>query len=131
MTWIPESHIDLVSDELKSFAFLGTTMMDGSPQVTPIWFNAKENKIWINSAKGRIKDQNIRRHPYIALAIPDPKNPYRYLQIRGKVMEIREKGANEHIHELSMKYQNKPFAIPAGQVRVIYIIEPDSVSVNG
>jgi PPOX class probable F420-dependent enzyme len=131
MTWIPDSHIDLVSDEMKSFAFLGTIMKDGSPQVTPIWFNVKENTIWINSAKGRIKDQNIRRHPYIALTIPDPQNPYRYIQIRGKVVEIREKGAQDHINELAMKYQGKPFPVTLGQVRVIYIIEPDSVSVNG
>jgi PPOX class probable F420-dependent enzyme len=130
MNWIPESHLDLVSDETKSFAFLGTTMSDGSPQVTPIWFNTKNNRIWINSAKGRIKDQNIRRHPTIALAIPDPKNPYRYVAIRGKVIEIREEGASEHINELSMKYHNKPFTIPDGQVRVIYIIEPDSVFAN-
>jgi PPOX class probable F420-dependent enzyme len=130
MTWIPDSHIDLVSNEKKAFAFLGTTMHDNSPQVTPIWFNVKDNKIWINSAKGRIKDQNIRRHPYVALAIPDPSDTYRYIQIRGKVVEIREKGADDHITELSIKYKGKPYSLTPGQVRVIYIIEPDSVFAN-
>lgn len=131
MTWIPDTHIDLLSEEKKAFAFLGTIMADGSPQVTPIWFNVKEKKIWINSARGRIKDQNIRRQPHIALAIPDPQNTYRCVQIRGKVVEIREEGASAHINELSMKYHGKPYALPAGQVRVIYIIEVDRVSVNG
>ncbi len=131
MTWIPDTHNDLISDKTKAFAFLGTTMHDGSPQVTPIWFNVKEEQIWINSAKGRIKDRNIRRHPFIAMAIPDPNNFYRYIQIRGKVVEIREKGAQDHINELAMKYQGKPYPVTPGQVRVIYIIEPDSVNVNG
>ena len=101
---IPESHRDLLTDAKKAFAFLGTIMPDGSPQVTPIWFNIKDRMIWINSARGRIKDRNIRRNPVIAIAIPDPQNMYRCIQIRGRVIEIREKGAREHIDELSMKY---------------------------
>jgi len=87
--------------------------------------------IWINSSKGRTKDRNIRRKPLVALSIPDPKNPYRYLQIRGKVVEIREQGAREHIDELSMKYQGKAYPDMPDQVRVIYIIEPVSVSGMG
>jgi PPOX class probable F420-dependent enzyme len=131
MAWIPDSHLDLISDEKKTFAYLGTTMSDGSPQVTPVWFNVKDRKFWINSAKGRVKDRNIRRNPTIAIAIPESENPYRSIQIRGKVIEIREKGARDHIDELSMKYQGKPFSIPDGQIRVIYIIEPETVSING
>jgi len=131
MIWIPESYIDLIADETRAFAFLGTIMLDGSPQVTPLWFNVKEQMIWINSSKGRTKDRNIRRQPLVALSIPDPKNPYRYLQIRGKVVEIREQDARDHIDQLSMKYQGKPYPDIPDQVRVIYIIEPASVSGMG
>jgi PPOX class probable F420-dependent enzyme len=128
MTVIPQTFLDLFADETKAFAFLGTIMADGSPQVTPLWFNFKDGKIWINSAKGRTKDLNIRRQPLVALSIPDPKNPYRYLQIRGKVVDIREEGARSHIDELSMKYQGKPYPDSPDQIRVIYIIEPMNTS---
>jgi PPOX class probable F420-dependent enzyme len=128
MPAIPQQFEDLVADEAKAFAFLGTLMSDGSPQVTPLWFNVKDQMIWINSVKGRTKDHNIRQNPFIALAIQDPKNPYRYLQIRGKVVEIREEGALDHIDELSFKYRGKPYTKSPDQVRVIYIVEPSHIS---
>jgi PPOX class probable F420-dependent enzyme len=120
--------MDLLADEIKAFAFLGTIMSNNSPQVTPLWFNVKDQKIWINSVKGRTKDRNIREKPLVALAIQDPKNPYRYLQIRGKVIEIREEGAMTHIDELSMKYRGKPYEKNPAQVRVIFIIEPTNAT---
>ena len=57
-----------------------------------------------NSAKGRQKDRNVRRDPRVALAIVDPENPYRYLEIRGRVVEITEEGADEHIDKMAKKY---------------------------
>jgi len=108
MKIIPESHIDLLNDDKKAFAFLGTIMKDGSPQVTPIWFNAEGDYIKINSAQGRIKDKNMRARPVIALTIFDPGNPYRYIQLRGKVIEITPEGADAHIDALSLKYTGKP-----------------------
>jgi PPOX class probable F420-dependent enzyme len=125
---IPQQYEDLIADETRAFAFLATLMSDGSPQVTPLWFNVKDQMIWINSVKGRTKDHNIRQNPFIALAIQDPKNPYRYLQIRGKVVEIRDEGALDHIDELSIKYRGKPYTKSPDQVRVIYIIEPSHIT---
>ncbi len=127
---IPESHQDLLADESRSLAFLGTVMKDGSPQVTPVWFNFDGEAIWINSAKGRVKDRNMRARPQVALCILDPKDPYRYLQIRGRVTEITEEGAVEHIHQLSHKYTGQDWEIPAGEVRVRYRIEIERVSVH-
>jgi PPOX class probable F420-dependent enzyme len=124
MSLIPPQYADLLTDEARAFAFLGTIMADGSPQVTPLWFNMKDDQIWINSVKGRTKERNIRNKPFVALAVQDPKNPYRYLQIRGKVVEIREVGAMEHIDDLCLKYRGKPYERTAGQVRIIFIIEP-------
>jgi PPOX class probable F420-dependent enzyme len=131
LTSIPQQYLDLLADETKAFAFLATVMHDGTPQVTPLWFNAKGANIWINSSVGHVKDKNIRRNPYVALSIPDPKNPYRCLQIRGKVVEFREAGARDHINELSCKYTGNPYSENPEQIRVIYIIEPTSVSGKG
>jgi len=87
----------------------------------------------INSAKGRVKDKNMRRDPRVSIAIQDPANAYRYLEIRGKVVEITEKGADDHINKLSQKYLGNPvypFRKP-GEVRVTYKIEPQKVSSMG
>jgi PPOX class probable F420-dependent enzyme len=83
---IPESYRDLF--QKKAFAHLATIMPDGTPQVTPVWCDYDGTYIRINSAKGRVKDHNMRRNPQVALEIMDPDNPYRYLAVRGRVAEI-------------------------------------------
>jgi hypothetical protein len=60
---IPESHLDLISDEVRSYAYLATSMPDGSPQITPVWFNTDGENILLNSVKGRVKDRNMRARP--------------------------------------------------------------------
>ncbi len=131
MASIPKSHQDLLTDEKRSFAFLGTVMANGSPQVTPVWFNSDGEYIYINSAKGRVKDRNMRNHPEVALAIMDPKNPYRYIQIRGRVVDITEQGGTEHIHTLSRKYNGRNYDLRPGEVRVTYKILPEKISLMG
>ncbi|HAY85132.1 MAG TPA: PPOX class F420-dependent oxidoreductase [Chloroflexi bacterium] len=124
MKQVPETERDLLADETKAFAFLATLMSDGSPQVTPVWFNTDGEHILVNSARGRVKDRNMRQRPQVALTLMSMADPYRYVQIRGEVVEISEVDAADHIHALSMKYRGRPFDIPAGQVRVIYKIRP-------
>jgi PPOX class probable F420-dependent enzyme len=129
---IPESHHDLLADEKKAFVYLATTMKDGSPQVTPVWFNTAGDFILINSAEGRLKDKNMRARPQVALVIADPENPYRYLQIRGQVVEYTLEGAEEHIDTLNLKYRgspNYPNHNPQ-QHRVIYKIRPEKVDAH-
>ena len=133
MKLIPPSHHDLLKDETKAFVFLATNMPDGSPQVTPVWFNINGECVVINSAKGRIKDRNMRIHPQVALCIPDPSNPYRYLQIRGNIIEITESGADEHIDALAYKYlgeEKYPFRQP-GEQRVCYKVQINKVDAHG
>ncbi len=121
---IPTTHRDLLDS--KALANLGTVMKDGSPQVTPVWFDFDGTHVRVNSAKGRLKDLNMRRDPRVGIAIVDPTNLYRHLEIRGRVVEITEVGADAHIDSLAKKYMGVdkyPFASP-DQVRVIYRIEP-------
>jgi PPOX class probable F420-dependent enzyme len=108
-------------------------MADGSPQVTPVWFNTDGEYILVNSARGRVKDRNMRKRPKVALAIQDPKNPYRYLQIMGTVVEITTEGAREHIDALNMKYRGTPKYTTGrpGEERVIYKIAPRRVTRMG
>ena len=128
---IPEKFQDLLSK--KAFAHLATVMPDGSPQVTPVWWDYDGTFFRVNSAKGRIKDRNMRRKPTVALAIQDPENPYRYLAVRGRVEEITEAEADRHIDTLTQKYLGQdryPYRQP-GEVRVIYKIRPERVSTVG
>lgn len=133
MNKIPESHMDLMRDDVKAFAVLATIMESGFPQATPIWFNYDGEYILINSVAGRVKDRNMRRNPHIALAILDPKNPYRWLQVQGMVMEVVTEGAVDHIEQLSQKYHGAPYYKPGQQpqARVIYRIKPEHVSASG
>jgi PPOX class probable F420-dependent enzyme len=129
---LPEKYADLLSNK-KAFANLGTLNPDGSPQVTPVWVDFDGKHVRINSARGRQKDKNIARDPRVSLSIQDPENPYRYLEIRGKVVEATEKGADDHINALAKKYLGKdvyPFRQP-GETRVMYKIEPQKYSSMG
>ncbi len=129
MDSIPDTHKDLLTDEANALAYLATLMPDGTPQVTPLWFNSDGTHILINSAVGRTKDKNMRARPAVAIVIQDRKVDNRYIQVRGPVVEITEKDALEHIDQLSMKYDKVHWKPVKGQTRVIYKILPASVSV--
>lgn len=133
MATVPEKHQDLLTYEKKAFANLATVQPDGTPQVTPVWFDYTDGKLRINTAAGRVKHRNMTENSAVAVAITDPANPYRYLQIRGHVSKITEEGADAHIDSLAMKYMGKekyPFANP-GEKRVIFEIEPTSFQSMG
>jgi PPOX class probable F420-dependent enzyme len=128
---IPSQFKDLFTK--VAFAHLATLMPDGKPQVTPVWVDYDGTHIRVNSAKGRVKDKNMRRNKQVALSIQDPDNPYRSLAVQGEVVEITEQGADAHIDTLAKKYLGKdryPFR-SAGEVRVIYKVRPDKVATMG
>jgi PPOX class probable F420-dependent enzyme len=132
MTTIPDKYLDLLQRK-KAFAVLATTMPDGSPQVTPVWFDYKDGIVRVNTAKGRVKARNLKTGAAVALAVIDPDNPYRYIQIRGRVRRVSEEGAGPHIDSLAKKYLGKdkyPNAAP-GEVRLMCEIEPASASGMG
>jgi PPOX class probable F420-dependent enzyme len=132
MATIPDAYLDLLQQK-KAFADLATLMPDGSPQVTPVWFDYTGGKIRVNSAKGRTKTRNMAEGAPVALSIMDPDNPYRYMQIRGKVTRVTEEGASAHIDSLAKKYIDKdkyPWS-RAGEVRVTFEITPHAVQAMG
>jgi PPOX class probable F420-dependent enzyme len=132
MSAIPDAYSDLLTTK-KAFANLATLNADGTPQVTPVWFDWDGSRLRINTAKGRLKDKNLRRTPAVALSIMDPDNPYRYVQVRGRVAAVTESGADAHIDALSRKYlgQDRYTYRKPGEVRVIFTIAPDRVQTMG
>jgi len=102
MATIPENCRDLFAK--KAFAHVATVGRDGTPQVTPVWVDYDGAHVRFNTARGRVKDKNLQRNTKVALSMQDPDNPYRYLQVRGRVVEMTEKGADDHIDALAKKY---------------------------
>jgi PPOX class probable F420-dependent enzyme len=131
-TTIPEKFLPVLNEK-KALAHLATVMPDGTPQVTPVWFLYENGKFIVNTARGRIKDRNMKQNAAVALSIIDPENPYAHIAVRGKIVKATEEGADANIDALAKKYLDKdkyPFRAP-GEVRVIYEIEPFSVHAMG
>lgn len=120
----PTDFLDLLTDETKALLYLATTMADGSPQVSPVWFSVDGDYILINTNEGRTKDKNMKARRRVAMVIQDPTDQDRYLGMRGEVVEYTREGADEHINRLSLKYYGRPWTYREGQRRIIYRINP-------
>jgi PPOX class probable F420-dependent enzyme len=106
-------HLGKITDENivrlfegRNFAFLATVKKDGSPQVTPTWIDRDNDTILINTAKGRVKQENVSRDPRVSISLVDDRNPYSMVTITGKVIEQTTEGADEHIDKLARRYLN-------------------------
>jgi PPOX class probable F420-dependent enzyme len=120
----PTGYQDLLGDDSKALLYLATQMRDGSPQVTPVWFDVEGELIRVNTNEGRVKDKNMKQRPLVAMVIQDPDDPYRYLGMRGEVVSSTTEGADEHINKLSLKYDGEPWEYHPGQKRIIFKIRP-------
>jgi PPOX class probable F420-dependent enzyme len=120
----PADFLDLLTDETKALLYLATTMPDGSPQLSPVWFSTEGEYVLINTNEGRAKDRNMKARPQVAIVIQDPTDQDRYLGMRGEVIGFTREGADEHINRLSLKYYGKPWTYREGQRRIIYRIKP-------
>lgn len=127
---IPEKALDLF--QKPALAHVATLMPNGSPQITPVWVDFDGTYVRFNTSKGRRKELNLRERPQVALDIVDPSNPFHWVSIRGKIAEITEEGANDHIDSLSKKYtgQDKYQGYQPGETRVICKILPERVIVG-
>jgi len=117
-----------------NFGYLATIMEDGSPQVSPVWVDVVGDQILFNTAKGRVKEQNMRRDPRVAISIADKDNQYDKVDIRGRVVDwVDGDEALSHIDKMAKKYMGEdkyPWHRP-GEERVIVKIEPDKISETG
>lgn len=132
MTGVPAAYRDLF--ERETYAAFATVMPDGTPQVTPVWIDFDGEHLLVNTARGRQKERNVRANPRVGVLAMDPEDPYRYLSVRGEVVEITEEGAVEHIDELARRYMGVETYPNHGQEqgpRVILYVRPDRVIASG
>ena len=125
---LPDALLDLL--RRPSPCFLSTLMPDGSPQMTQTWVDTDGRDVLINTVRGHQKVRNVERDPRVALNVADPDDPSRYFEVRGRVTEVTEVGAREHIDELSQRYIGRPYPWFGGrdQVRLLVRISPDKVT---
>ena len=115
--------------EGRNIAFVATLMKDGWPQITPTWVDLEDGKILVNTAEGRLKQKNISRDDRVAISVIDQNNPYHMVTVRGRVVEQRKEGADEHIDKLAKKYlglDKYPLRSP-NEKRIIIKIKPERV----
>ena len=127
MTQIPDAYHDLL--ERPIVVSLSTLMSDGPPQVQPVWCNFDGTHILVNTEKGRQKYRNLSRRRFATVLAIDPDDDNRWLEVRGRVVEETEAGANDHIDELArlyMKLDEYPYHQP-GDVRVVFKIAPERI----
>ena len=131
MIEIPDSHRDLF--ERPVTVALATILPSGQPQVTPVWCDVTDGRIRINTAAGREKHKAMTARPQVTVMALDPENPFRYLEVRGRVVAMTEEGGDAHIDALAKKYLGVD-VYPnhtADETRVIVSIEPEKASGMG
>lgn len=124
------------SDEQKAildspnFAHVATLFKDGTPQVNPVWVDRDGDLVRINSAEGRAKVVNLRNDSRVTIEVSNSENPYRYVEVRGKVVEFTHEGADDHIDALAKKYMGVD-SYPlrkAEEQRVTIVIQPEKIA---
>ena len=125
MVQFSEQDLKFFARETRAFAYLALVLSDGTPQVSPIWFDWDGTHIIFNTARGRVKDKVLKKHPTVSMTIT-AGDPYSYLLIKGQVVEETEAEGYEMICSLNEKYHGNPnFPKRPGQVRVTYKVLPE------
>ena len=113
----------------KNFGNLAFVMADGSPHVSPVWVDREGDLILVNTAEGRAKAKYLKTNHRVALSVFNQQNPYEKVVIKGRVLDMTKKGAEEHNSKMSVKYlgtSNNPHR-PPGVGRILVKIEPERV----
>jgi PPOX class probable F420-dependent enzyme len=118
--------------DAPNLAHFVTLMKDGSPQITPVWVDHDGTHILINTAEGRQKALNLHRDPRVALTVVDKANDHRWLQVRGRVVELTTGDvAEQHINKLSHKYSGRDYSYRPGERRLLLRITPEHLTYRG
>lgn len=127
---IPEGYRDILTN--RSFAHLAVVLADGTPHVSPVWIDYDGEHILINTTFDRVKARAMDGNPHVSLSVLDPDNPYRYLVVRGQIVEATRDGATEHIDKMARKYFGKDiYDGPGRDRRKLYKIAPVKVYASG
>lgn len=128
---IPQKYADIL--EKVAFANIATVGPNGEPQNNPVWFEWDGERFKFSQTKTRQKYKNLQREPRLAISIIDPDNPYRYMELRGRLTEIEEDPDNAFINKMAKKYidaDEYPYHQP-GDERVVVYVTPEHATHMG
>src|SRR6478609_3572911 len=126
---LPESHRDLLERPL--FAHLATLRPDGSPQSSVMWFAWDGERARFSHTSNRQKYRNLLADGRVSFHVQDPDNPYRTLEVRGRVESMNPDPDAAFYRGLQQRYG---FVVPVfdAEIRVVIVVEPVSfVAVDG
>lgn len=126
-----EKNADLLDS--TALAHVATVGPNGEPQVNPVWFGWDGTHLRFSQTTTRQKYKNVQRDPRVALSIVDPQNPYRYLEIRGKVVAVEPDPERAFIDSMAKKYLGQdryPWHRP-GDERIVIVVEPERTTSMG
>lgn len=122
MSLVPETHIDLLERPL--FMHMATLRPDGEIQSNPMWFAWDGEYLRMTTSTARQKFRNLEADPRVTLSIHDPERPYRYLELRGRVVELYPDPEGEFFGFLAERY-GLDIGVPSDRrQRVVLIVEP-------
>ncbi|MEJ1087832.1 PPOX class F420-dependent oxidoreductase [Microbacterium sp. Mu-80] len=125
-TEIPTELIDLL--ERPVYGALATVGRDDTAQVSPMWFELVDGTIRFTHTNTRAKYRNLLRNPSMSLAVYDPENPYRYIEVRGRLVEATPDPTGGFYQRLARRYGQADPAAPAdADKRVILVMSIDKV----
>jgi len=129
MSSIPEAYHDLLMEK-PTFTTLTTMLPTGMPHMTIVWidYDPDEDRILVNTERGRRKEKNVQNDPRAGILAPDPESWWRWLSVAGEVDEVTTDGARDHIDALTRRYLGEEtYPNPIQTERVIIEIEPEHV----
>lgn len=101
---IPDDLRDLLDE--PNYGALGTVRPDGSVQVNPMWFEYDGEHLLFTHTTRRQKFRNLAANPSMSLMVFDPENPYRYIEVRGRLVEATPDPEGDFYVRLGQRYGN-------------------------
>lgn len=93
-----------------NFACLSVVLRSGWPLTHVMWVDADSDHLLLNTEVHRAKFRAIERDPRVTVTIWEREDPYRYAEVRGRVVEtVRGPEARAHIDALSRKYRGRDY----------------------
>jgi PPOX class probable F420-dependent enzyme len=124
---IPASHRPLLDRPI--FAALGTIRPDDTVQVNPMWFEFDGEHLRFTHTTKRRKFRNLQRSPSMSLLVVDVEDPLRYLELRGRLVEVIDDPTGDFYVRLGRRYGNPDQQPPPDKAdRVILVMGIERVN---
>jgi PPOX class probable F420-dependent enzyme len=108
-------------------AVVGTQRRDGRIALTPVWFEYRDERLWLNSFESAQWPRRVQRTGRATVLVIDPADSLRTAHIDCELEAVRHDGAREHIDALAQRYQGDRYQGPH-QARLILVLRPTQIS---